>query len=98
VCIDACFTHKRRNPAKGGEKSPENLHPDTVFVPEKNVAEMKALVESVCPEKSKKQYFTLPLLFQWIPTDFCWTLPFLMDPADSPLDFHQSPLESIRND
>ncbi|EDQ99039.1 uncharacterized protein LACBIDRAFT_317733 [Laccaria bicolor S238N-H82] len=53
VCIDACFTHKRRNPAKGGAKGPENLHPDTVFVPEKYVMEMKALVETVRPEKSK---------------------------------------------
>ena len=32
------------------------------------------------------QYFTLPLLFQWNLTDFKQTLPFLMDPADSPLD------------
>jgi len=34
-------------------KGPENLHPDTVFVPEEYVTEMKALVETVCPEKSK---------------------------------------------
>ena len=54
VCIDACFTHKRRNPAKGGTKGPENLHPSTVFVPDKIVAEMKAFVESVRPEKSKR--------------------------------------------
>jgi len=44
------------------------------------------------------QYFTLPLLFQWIPTDFRQTLPFPTDPADSPLDFQRSPLESIGND
>ena len=30
------------------------------------------------------QYFTLPLLVQQIPMDFCQTLPFLMDSADSP--------------
>ena len=53
VCIDACFTHKRRNPAKGGVKGPENLHPETVFVSEKKVAEMKAFVETTRPIKSK---------------------------------------------
>lgn len=53
VCIDACFTHKRRNSAKGGVKGPENLHPETVFVSEKKVAEMKASVETTRPVKSK---------------------------------------------
>jgi Kyakuja-Dileera-Zisupton transposase len=55
VCIDACFTHKRRNPAKGGAKGPENLHPETVFVSEKKVAEMKAFVETTRPVKSKSK-------------------------------------------
>ncbi|EDQ98933.1 uncharacterized protein LACBIDRAFT_335525 [Laccaria bicolor S238N-H82] len=55
VCIDACFTHKRRNPAKGGAKGPENLHSETVFVSDKNVAEMKAFVETTCPVKSKSK-------------------------------------------
>jgi hypothetical protein len=55
VCIDACFTHKRRNPPKGGAKGPENLHPETVFVSEKKVAEMKAFVETTRPVKSKSK-------------------------------------------
>jgi hypothetical protein len=41
---------------------------------------------------------TLPLLFQHMPTDFRQTLPVPMDPVDSPMDFHRSPLESIGND
>ena len=55
MCIDACFTHKRRNPTKGGTKGPENLHPDTVFISERYIAEMKALVETIRPEKSKQK-------------------------------------------
>ena len=55
MCIDACFTHKRRNQAKGGVKGPENLHPETVFVSEKKVSEMKAFFETTCPIKSKEK-------------------------------------------
>jgi hypothetical protein len=43
--------------------------------------------------KGKPQYFTLPLFVQWTPSDFCRTLPFPTDPADSPSEFRWSPLE-----
>ena len=39
------------------------------------------------------QYFTLPLLVQWIPTDFRRTLPFPMDSADSLSEVHWSLLD-----
>ena len=42
---------------------------------------------------STGQYFTLPLLFRQIPTDFHRTLPFPTDPADSPSEVCRSPLD-----
>ena len=38
-------------------------------------------------------YFTLPLLFQWIPTDFHQTQPIPMDPVDSLSDFQWNLLD-----
>ena len=41
----------------------------------------------------ERQYFTLPLLVQRTPTDFRWTLPFLMDSVDSLSEVRRSPLD-----
>ena len=38
-------------------------------------------------------YFTLPPLFQRIPTDFHRTQPIPTDPVDSPLDFQRNPTD-----
>lgn len=44
VCLDACFTQKRRK-GKAGTRDPPRAHPDTVFVPEEEVKTMEGIVE-----------------------------------------------------
>ncbi|TFY57790.1 hypothetical protein EVJ58_g6817 [Rhodofomes roseus] len=44
VCLDACFTQKRRK-GKAGMRDPPRAHPDTVFVPEADVRTMESFVE-----------------------------------------------------
>ncbi|KAG6849562.1 hypothetical protein H0H93_007407 [Arthromyces matolae] len=47
VCVDACFTQKRRHNARGGGKGPVDAHPNSVFLSESQVKEMEDLVEGV---------------------------------------------------
>ncbi|KAJ7085196.1 hypothetical protein B0H15DRAFT_783307 [Mycena belliarum] len=48
VCIDACFTQKRR---RKGARDPPRTHPNTVFVPEPTADSMGAHVETTRPSK-----------------------------------------------
>ncbi|KAJ7077217.1 hypothetical protein C8R44DRAFT_836767 [Mycena epipterygia] len=50
VCIDACFTQKRR---RKGARDPPRSHPHTVFVPEPTAERMNAHVEQVRPSRTK---------------------------------------------
>ncbi|KII84699.1 hypothetical protein PLICRDRAFT_117578 [Plicaturopsis crispa FD-325 SS-3] len=45
VCLDACFTQKRRK-NKDGRRDPVRTHPDTVFMPEDDVNSMREFVEA----------------------------------------------------
>lgn len=53
VCIDACFTQKRRK-SQGNAWIPPRAHPDTVFVPPEESAAMEELVEEIRPSKPSK--------------------------------------------
>lgn len=44
VCLDACFTQKRRKGAADG-RDPPRKHPDTVFIAEEDVQVMEAEVD-----------------------------------------------------
>ncbi|KDR70633.1 hypothetical protein GALMADRAFT_144532 [Galerina marginata CBS 339.88] len=52
VCLDACFTQKRRK-SQGNAWTAPREHPETVFVPEEDIREMEATVEEEHP--SRKQ-------------------------------------------
>ncbi|TFK30953.1 hypothetical protein BDQ12DRAFT_619859, partial [Crucibulum laeve] len=47
VCLDACFTQKRRNPLRGPSWGPPNMHPESAFLSEAEIQEMKEHVESI---------------------------------------------------
>ncbi|KAJ3529279.1 hypothetical protein NMY22_g9058 [Coprinellus aureogranulatus] len=50
ICIDACFTHKRRKPTRGSEKrDPPFRHPRTVFITDSELHRAKLIVESSRP-------------------------------------------------
>ncbi|KAJ3531227.1 hypothetical protein NMY22_g8250 [Coprinellus aureogranulatus] len=47
VCIDACFTHKRRKPARGsGKRDPPFRHPRSAFLTDAELHLAKSIVES----------------------------------------------------
>jgi len=48
VCVDACFTQKRRK-NQGKAWIPPMQHPETVFVHPEDVKAMEELVETACP-------------------------------------------------
>ncbi|KAJ3540622.1 hypothetical protein NMY22_g4217 [Coprinellus aureogranulatus] len=49
VCIDACFVHKRRQPARGsGSHDPPIRHPRSAFLTEEEVEAARRLVERIC--------------------------------------------------
>ena len=52
VCLDACFTQKRRK-AQGNSWTHPRQHPETVFVPTDEAERMEALVEEMRPSKPK---------------------------------------------
>ncbi len=54
VCLDACFTQKRRK-SEGKVPAPPHTHPETVFVPEEESAQMEEIVESVRPSKPRRK-------------------------------------------
>ncbi|RDB30787.1 hypothetical protein Hypma_005865 [Hypsizygus marmoreus] len=60
VCIDACFTQKRRTPAKGSGRGPANTHPASVFVSDPEVKAMKDYVENARPTRSAKKSADAP--------------------------------------
>ncbi|TEB19812.1 hypothetical protein FA13DRAFT_1646138, partial [Coprinellus micaceus] len=49
VCLDACFTQKRRTPARGTGRDPPFRHPRSVFLTEEELRDAKHLVESARP-------------------------------------------------
>jgi hypothetical protein len=49
ICLDACFTQKRRTPARGTGRDPPFRHPRSVFLTEEELQDAKHLVESACP-------------------------------------------------
>ncbi|KDR74540.1 hypothetical protein GALMADRAFT_141567 [Galerina marginata CBS 339.88] len=53
VCLDACFTQKRRK-SQGNTWTAPRAHPETVFVPEEDVREMEATVEEARPSRKHK--------------------------------------------
>jgi hypothetical protein len=61
VCLDACFTQKRRKP-QGSAWNEPHTHPETVFVSTDEVNEVENMVESVrpTPKKAEKQKGKFP--------------------------------------
>ncbi|KAF8870464.1 hypothetical protein CPB84DRAFT_1855562 [Gymnopilus junonius] len=55
VCIDACFTQKRRKSQGNSTSSVPRHHPETIFVPPSDVATMQATVESIRPAPKPKE-------------------------------------------
>ena len=53
VCLDACFTQKRRK-TQGRAWVPPHVHPETVFVPVNETKEMEKTVEEIRPSKPNK--------------------------------------------
>ncbi|PPQ96562.1 hypothetical protein CVT26_006290 [Gymnopilus dilepis] len=53
VCLDACFTQKRRKSQNNAWSAPRE-HPETMFVAPEHVEEMKKNVEEVRPSKHAK--------------------------------------------
>ncbi|EAU84174.2 hypothetical protein CC1G_12745 [Coprinopsis cinerea okayama7 len=51
LCLDANFTQKRRNPARGQDRSPPLTHPLSVFLTADEVSEAKAYVERLRPSE-----------------------------------------------
>ncbi|KAJ3499902.1 hypothetical protein NMY22_g19449 [Coprinellus aureogranulatus] len=53
VCVDACFMHKRRKPARGSDtRDPPFRHPRTTFITEAELLAAKRLVESARPPRA----------------------------------------------
>ena len=52
VCVDACFTQKRRK-NQGNAWVPPMQHPETVFVPPEDAEEMETFVDDVRPSRLK---------------------------------------------
>ncbi|RDB20395.1 hypothetical protein Hypma_012501 [Hypsizygus marmoreus] len=52
VCLDACFTQKRRKNPRGGGRGPLDIHADTVFLSEAQVKEMEEVVAEKHPARS----------------------------------------------
>ncbi|KDR70808.1 hypothetical protein GALMADRAFT_75558 [Galerina marginata CBS 339.88] len=52
VCIDACFTQKRRK-SQGKAWQEPRVHPETIFVPTEELVAMEEKVETVRPSKKK---------------------------------------------
>jgi hypothetical protein len=50
VCLDACFTQKRR---RKGARDPPRTHPNTVFISESTADQMGAHVEQVRPPRAR---------------------------------------------
>ncbi|EAU80350.2 hypothetical protein CC1G_12783 [Coprinopsis cinerea okayama7 len=53
LCLDANFTQKRRNPARGEDRSPPLIHPFSVFLLQEEVSKAKAYVEGLRPSESR---------------------------------------------
>ncbi|KAG6836231.1 hypothetical protein H0H93_010036 [Arthromyces matolae] len=53
VCVDACFTQKRRHNPRGGGQGPKDAHPDTVFLAESQVKEMEKFMDISRKKKPK---------------------------------------------
>ncbi|GBE78980.1 hypothetical protein SCP_0201770 [Sparassis crispa] len=59
VCIDACFTQKRRKGQGGGRDDPRHAR-ESVFVPESDVKDMESYVESLRPSSDNRPHHTQP--------------------------------------
>ena len=57
VCLDACFTQKRRQPQGKAWHEP-HTHPETVFIPPSEVKSVEDMVESIrpTPKKAEKKH------------------------------------------
>jgi len=55
VCLDACFTQKRRK-SQGNSWAPPRHHPETVFIPVDEVLRMEETVESIRPSRPSKAH------------------------------------------
>ena len=53
VCLDVCFTQKRRK-SQGNSWAPPRQHPETVFVLVDESEQMEATVEEICPSRPLK--------------------------------------------
>jgi len=52
VCLDACFTQKRRQPQGKAWHEP-HTHPETIFIPPTEVKAVEDMVESIRPTPKK---------------------------------------------
>ncbi|KAL6303233.1 hypothetical protein BKA93DRAFT_818113 [Sparassis latifolia] len=59
ICIDACFTQKRRKGQEGGRDDPRHAR-ESVFVPESDVKDMELYVESLRPSSDNRPHRTQP--------------------------------------
>ena len=55
MCLDACFTQKRRK-SQGNSWAPPRHHPETVFIPVDEVLRMEETVESIRPSRPSKAH------------------------------------------
>ncbi|PPR00336.1 hypothetical protein CVT26_009746, partial [Gymnopilus dilepis] len=53
VCLDACFTQKRRKSQNNAWSAPRE-HPETMFVPPEDVEAMETIVENIRPSNQPK--------------------------------------------
>jgi hypothetical protein len=54
VCVDACFTQKRRKNSRGTGRGPHDIHPQTVFLSEEDVKSMEVLVDELRPSRPSR--------------------------------------------
>ncbi|KAF5338020.1 hypothetical protein D9611_014648 [Ephemerocybe angulata] len=53
VCLDACFTQKRRNPVRGRTKDPPLRHPMSAFLTREEMKSAENYVEDLRPSRAK---------------------------------------------
>lgn len=54
VCLDACFTQKRRNPVRGKTDDPPLVHPTSVFLTQAELDEAERLVDAARPPRPER--------------------------------------------
>lgn len=56
VCLDACFTQKRRNPVRGKTHDPPLVHPLSVFLTQDELDEAERLVNAARPSRQARPH------------------------------------------